>query len=170
MPEYAEVLERTNTKVLFNFRDPRDVVIAEYENAQKYRREEREGSPLWNFMDAEDGVFLYDKEDPISELIILAAARWPRWLGWLDHDFVMPVKYEDLRLQPKNTIEKMIAFLGGFECASVREMMKRALPKSSTPTFRRGVPGEWHEKFEPHHVELAEELLKDVVEKMGYIL
>jgi hypothetical protein len=170
LPEFAEILEETETKVLFNIRDPRDVIVAEYENAQRHFEEHRKGHPLYHFLDREDGVFLFDKEDPISDLIILAAARWPRWLGWLDHDFVLPIKYEDLRLSPKPTVEKIIGFLNGFECTGVASMVQDAQPKPRNPTFRRGVPGEWHETFEHHHIELAEELLGDIIERMGYIL
>lgn len=168
LPEFAKVFERTKTKVLFNIRDPRDVVVAEYENAMRHYREGRKGSPLWNYLDGDDGKFLYEKDDPISELIILAAARWPRWTGWLDHDFVMPVKYEDLRLKQKETIEKIIEFLNGFGCAPVHEMMRRAQPRQDNPTFRRGIPGEWKIKFEFHHIKLANELLRDIIERLGY--
>ena len=81
LPEYAKVFEETDTKVLFNIRDPRDIIAAEYGKAQRYATKERKGMPLHNFLDKEDGKFLYEKDDPITELIIFSAARWPRWLA-----------------------------------------------------------------------------------------
>ena len=168
LPEYAEVFEETDTKVLFNIRDPRDIIAAEYGNAQRYATKERKGMPLHNFLDKEDGKFLYEKDDPITELIIFSAARWPRWLGWLDHDFVMPVRYEDLRLHTRETVEKIHAWLGGRECNPIGKMVQSARPVATNPTFRKGLVGEWRKTFEPHHVELAEELLKDIIEKLGY--
>ena len=167
LPEFAKVFEETDTKVLFNIRDPRDIIVAEYENAQsKFLSGDK--MPLYNYRDQEDETFLFDKKDPITELIIIAAARWPRWLGWLDHDFVMPVKYEDLRLHTRETVEKMVEWLGGRECNAIDDMVANAAPYPGNPTFRRGVPGEWAEKFEPHHTKLAEELLRDIIEKLGY--
>lgn len=168
MPEYAQVFKETATKVLFNIRDPRDIVVAEYGNAQRHFAEERKGFPLYNFRDQEDGKFLYEKEDPITELIILASARWPRWLGWLEHDFVYKVKYEDLRLKPRETVEGICEWLGGEKCSGIDAMVKNAQPNPPPPTFRKGLVGEWITTFQPHHVELSEELLSDIIEKLGY--
>ncbi len=57
-PEYAKVFMDTDTKVLFNIRDPRDVIVAEYGNAQRHYAEKRKGGPLYNFLDKEDGTEL----------------------------------------------------------------------------------------------------------------
>ena len=170
LPEYAKVFEDTNTRVLFNIRDPRDIIVAEHENAKRHYERQKKGSPLYNFQDEEDGIFLFDKKDSITELIIISHARWPRWLGWLNHDFVMPIKYEDLRLETEDTVKRIIEFLSGDFCSAVDVMVERAKPAPNNPTFRRGVPGEWKEKFQPHHVKLAEELLRDTIETLGYIL
>lgn len=168
MPEYANVLEQTNTKVLFNIRDPRDVIVAEYENARREFEKDPQSSPLWNFMDTEAGKRIFDKDDPISDLIVLAAARWPRWLGWMEHDFVKTVRYEDLRLHTKETLTDVCVWLDGHFCNPVDEMVKDALPKRANPTFRKGNVGDWKHTFKPHHVLLSDELLGDVLKEMGY--
>ena len=165
---FAEVFKEVDTKVLFNIRDPRDVIVAEFENAKRHYRDGKNGMPLYNFLDSEDDTYLFDKKDPITELIILANARWPRWLGWLDHDFVMPVKYEDLRLETRETVQRIIDFLVGEGCPPIDVMVNRAAPQPGNPTFRRGVPGEWKTAFNSHHVKLSEELLKDIIETLGY--
>jgi hypothetical protein len=167
VPEYADVFERTNTKVLFNIRDPRDVVVAEYENALR-KFEQGDMMPLWNFYDSEKGEYLYSSDDPIAELIVLAAARWPRWLGWLDHDFVKPVKYEDLRLRTRETVEEIIEWLGGMGCSDANTMAKNAIPKPGNPTFRKGSPGEWKTAFTLRHIELADEMLGGIIKRLGY--
>lgn len=168
MPEYAEVFRKTNTKVLFNIRDPRDVVVAEYENARRKFRADPKDNPLWNFYDKDAGKRIFEKDDPITDLIILAAVRWPRWLGWMDHDFVKVIKYEDLRLNAKDTIIELCDWLDGFGCRRIEEMVKSAQPQAGNPTFRRGVPGEWKTAFKLHHIELASELLGKTLERMGY--
>jgi hypothetical protein len=167
MPEYAELFEETDTKVLFNVRDPRDVIVAEYENAMR-KIQDGDKMPLWNFFDtkAEKGIF--EKEDPITDLIILAAARWPRWLGWLDHDFTLKVKYEDLRLNTYETAKEIFQWVRSVGVLDPRALAEGTKPKPENPTFRRGVPGEWKEKFSIEHAKLSMELLGDVIERLGY--
>ena len=167
LPEYAKALEETDTKVLFNIRDPRDVIVAEYENAQRKFRD-GDNMPLWNFYDSKEGEHLYRSKDPIAELIVLASTRWPQWLGWLDHDFVKPVKYEDLRLRTRETLEELAEWLGGFGCSDMNTMVRNASPKPKNPTFRKGKPGEWRTTFTSHHVKLSMKLLGDIIERLGY--
>ena len=167
MPEYAQVFKETDTKVLFNIRDPRDIIVSEYENAQR-KFAAGDEMPLWNYYDQEAEEFIFRKPDPISDLIVLASARWPQWLGWLDHDFVKIVRYEDLRLHTRETIKELIEWLEGFGCSDIDTMVRNAVPRKDNPTVRKGVPGEWKEKFELHHMELADELLGDIIKTLGY--
>ena len=167
-PEYAKVFMETSTKVIFNVRDPRDIVVSEYHNAQRKFAKNPNDMPLWNYLDQETGEFLHRKEDPITELIIFAAARWPQWIGWLDYDFVLQIKYEDLRLHTKETVDKMRSWLNNQECFSADLMISKAQPDKGNPTFRRGIPGEWKTTFKSHHVELANELLGGIIDRLGY--
>jgi hypothetical protein len=168
MPEYAEVLEETDTRVIFNVRDPRDVVVAEYENAKRKLEADPKDIPLWDFYDSEAGMRIFEKDDPITDLIILASARWPRWLGWLDHDFVLKIKYEDLRLKTHETTLEIFQWAQPMGIPDARTLAEGAKPQDGNPTFRRGIPGDWKRTFELHHAKLAKELLSDIVERMGY--
>jgi len=169
MPEYAEVLEETDTRVLFNIRDPRDVVVAEYENARRKLEADPTCNPLWNFFDEIEEKRIFEKDDPISDLIVLAAARWPRWLGWMDHDFVKVIKYEDLRLNTWKTAEEISIWTQGVGVPDTNTLAKGAEPKPQNPTFRKGKVGEWKRTFKLHHAKLAKELLEEIIIKMGYV-
>ncbi|MHA2403289.1 MAG: sulfotransferase domain-containing protein [Candidatus Kariarchaeaceae archaeon] len=168
MPEYAKVLKEADTRVIFNVRDPRDVIVAEYENARRKFEADPEDNPLWNFYDTEAEMRIFEKPDPIIDLIIFASCRWPRWLGWLDHDFVKKIKYEDLRLRTDETAKEIFEWTKMVGVLDARALAKGAKPKPQNPTFRRGVPGEWKSKFELHHAKLAKEKLGDIVERLGY--
>lgn len=161
LPEYAEAMQTDETKVLFNVRDPRDIIVSEFYSASMGR---------WpNLFIEQYGKRLSEMDDPISELIELAAARWPKWIGWLNHSFVMKVKYEDLRLNGAETVYKMSEFLCPIEIdrnACVRKLS----PGPKNPTFRRGVPGEWKEVFTDGHKKKAELLLGSIIETLGYEL
>lgn len=159
LPEYADALQAVPTKVLFNVRDPRDVIVAEFHSIQKG------GWP--NLF-----VPLYQKEislldDPISELIELAAARWPHWLGWLDHDWVMEVKYEDLRLDSEATVRKIIEFVYPYRF-DFNSTLQGLNPRPKNPTFRKGIPGEWRETFTAEHKERASNMLGEIITRLGY--
>jgi len=164
-PEYAKALEETDTRVIFNIRDPRDVIVAEYENSKRAGDQ----MPLHNFYDVENKKYLYEHEDPISELIIFAAARWPHWLGWMDHDFVMTLKYEDLRLNTYEKAKEIHRWIAPIGIPDARTLANKARPNAANPTFRRGKPGEYKETFTKKHHEMAMDLLGDILKKMGYV-
>jgi hypothetical protein len=168
MPEYEKVFRETDTKVIFNVRDPRDVIVAEYENARRKLEADPKSIPLWDFYDEEAGMRIFQKPDPITDLIIFAAARWPHWLGWLDCDFVLKIKYEDLRLRKTETVQKIFEFAQPAGIPDQRALAKGTEPKPQNPTFRKGTPGDWKITFKLHHMELAEKLLMDTMERLGY--
>ena len=169
LSEYAEVLEG-NTKVLFNVRDPRDVIVANYHSIKKvYYKTEPPGKKGYGHLNLRDkkGKLVIEKDDPISELIEIESCRWPEWLGWLNHNFVMQVKYEDLRMNPVPTIKKIEEFLKPYEINVVKSV-KGLYPNHGNPTFRRGRVGDWKIEFDDTHKKLAEKLLGETIVKLGY--
>ncbi|MHA2246894.1 MAG: sulfotransferase domain-containing protein [Candidatus Hodarchaeales archaeon] len=169
-PEYAECIQTQPTKVLFNVRDPRDIIVAVFYNMNKvYFKGKRPGAKGYGHLNLVDknGKLLIQKNDPISELIKIEAGRWPHWLGWLQHDFVMKVKYEDLRLRGVETLRKISEFIYphplNFESASAR-----LTPRHHNPTFRAGRVGDWKKDFTDKHKKLAEKLLGDIIIQLGY--
>jgi hypothetical protein len=171
LPEYAEAIQAQPTKVLFNVRDPRDVVVANYYSIQKvyYKTDPpgKKGLGHLNLADEKTGELVILKKDPIAALIEIEAYRWPAWLGWLNHDFVMKVKYEDLRLAGIETLKKILEFTMpySFHVYSVNDAM---VPNHANPTFRSGRIGDWKTEFKPHHKKLAEKLMGKTIERLGY--
>lgn len=170
LPEYAEAIQKKPTRVFFNVRDPRDVIISELETARRDHPDSKKkgGVDLWSTWGGYERHLTFSGPDPIAELIEVAAGRWLSWLGWLDHDFVMKVKYEDLRLRKATTIKKIKEFCPHSSSAS--KMAKDSMPGSTNPTFRKGKVGEWKRYFEPHHKELVEHLMGEIFEKLEYEL
>lgn len=169
-PAYAEALQAQPTKVLFNVRDPRDVVIAEYENIRRHRAAHREGW-AWLDMDFFEGsppIRLGDTKDPISHLIWLASERWPVWLGWMKHEWVRVVHYEDLRLRPEQTVHEISEWLAPCLIPAESSMVANLRPKPRNPTFRKGAVGEWKKYFTPALTKLAEDKLGAIIAALGY--
>jgi len=168
-PEFADACEENGVKVIFNVRDPRDVVISLYENRHKYDDPNVKGRPLWDFLDYEDNTFVFQKEDVISELIEITAAMWEQWTAWADHSFVYVLKYENLRLRTKEECEKLHDWAGpATAIPDVDTLIKKSHPRPKNPTFRKGMPGEWNLAFKDHHVKLANKLFAETFEKLGY--
>ena len=80
----------------------------------------------------------------------------------------MPVRFEELRLDRRATIEKIKAFVAPHGTAPTEEMLGKASPTDVNPTFRKGLVGEWETTFQDHHKEMAEELLRPIMERLGY--
>jgi len=163
LPEYAEAIQNQPTKVLFNVRDPRDVIVSELYNIKK-QKDPAHG--LWNFRIGATDV-LYSG-DPIYYLIEFASKRWPNWLGWLDHDFVYKVKYEDLRLNGLETLEGIRDFLAPEIKINPAWNFAHLKPRPQNPTFRKGIPEDWKAEFTNEHKKKAEKELGWIIEKLGY--
>lgn len=163
LSDYAKAIQAKPTKVIFNVRDPRDVIVSELYNMK------RKGKYAWlNFYLPEKGCHVFDDDDPISHLIVFAK-RWERWLGWLEHDFVYKIKYEDLRLNGLETCEKLAEWLDPYEIDPV-EVANKLPPRKTNPTFRSGNIGDWKTEFSKEHKKMATEKLGHIIEKLGYEL
>lgn len=171
LPEYAEAIQVQPTKVLFNVRDPRDVVVSNFHNINKiYYRTDPPGQKGYghlNMMNSRTKKLLIHSKDPIGELIKIESQRWPKWLGWLDHEWTMMVKYEDLRTSPSPTVKKIAKFLLPYEI-KVEKVIGLLPPSHGNSTFRAGRVGDWVNDFQPHHKKLAEKLLGETIVKLGY--
>jgi len=168
LPDYAEAVQTKPTKVLFNIRDPRDVVVSEWENILTFKKKGALGHAWLNYKRASDGKRIDELDDPLSEIIKIDAIKWLNWIGWLNHDYVTVVRYENLRLHADKTIDIILEKFKGCNMPSKEEMLKKKKPGSVTPSFRKGLVGEWRKYFEPHHVELANEKLGYVMDLFGY--
>lgn len=167
LSEFAEAIQVQPTKVLFNVRDPRDVIVSEYFSIRKIYGVGDGGVGWPNLFNCETGKYLIENDDPIRELIELDATRWPNWIGWLQHDFVLKIRYEDLRTDGVAEIHKIAEWLQPYKIRP-ELCVPRLYPAQSNPTFRKGAIGEWKETFSNEHTKLAERLLGDVITRLGY--
>lgn len=168
LPEYHAALMKRPTRIIMNLRDPRDTIVAEWEHTLGMIAKGEKRMAWLNYRRVSDGKLLSDLEDPISELIKIDAIIWQNWLGWLDHEEVIPVRYEDLRLHPRTTVAVLRSRLEGISMTSDDVMVAGLAPRRRNPSFRKGLVGEWKEYFKDHHVALAKKLLTPVMDRMGY--
>ena len=167
LPEYAAAIRSKPTKVIFNVRDPRDVIVSEFETMKIIQLDPKRGIGHMNLV-MPNGSRLMSSPDPIGELIKIAAIRWPHWLGWLDEDFVTVLKYEDLRLRPQPTIKRIIEALAGCPLPGASVMVMQMQDTDWSTSFRKGLVGEWKTTFTDEHKALAAELLTPIIERLEY--
>lgn len=172
-PGYADAIQATPTKVVFNMRDPRDVIVSELEMIRKHQRLGTIEHAWHNYKRFSDGIRVIDRPNPIAELIYIASIKWKNWIGWLDHEYTVPLKFEDLRLKPDETVAKLCAALKGCNLPKTPGEMIRSTevgrtPGKSVPTFRKGAVGDWKTYFTSKETDLAAGLLGPIMERLGY--
>lgn len=94
--------------------------------------------------------------------------RWVAYTDWLDSEWTLSIKYEDLKAEPEKLsrqileygIERMLSpyrkkhrFIidAGMFDSAVAEMVNLAARSELSPTFRAGKSGTWRETFKPVH-------------------
>lgn len=174
---------------IFIYRDLRDVAV----------------SQAFHIMNSQSDKLLHPNRDKYMKLgsydnILLAVIegldefpgiieRWEMFSSWLDVDWVLSVKFEDLLNEPKKWAENIFKFAmrrstntwsrgdkklnlefdeDGMDLLT-STMVEVSQMKKKSPTFRKGITGEWKERFYPIHKEafIEEDKEKWLVE-LGY--
>jgi hypothetical protein len=85
------------------------------------------------------------------------ADQYARFIAWLDCPAVMPVRFEDLIQNRSQTVDAMLEHLqaSGYPIPLDRqvavERVMQAIDPRRSPTFRKGVVGDWREHFTAEH-------------------
>lgn len=101
------------------------------------------------------------------------AARFAPYLGWLEHDEVLPVHFEDLVHERRQTLGRILDhFLRRVPLNLPTETLLQALETSinphRSPTFRSGKTGEWKKYFTAEHKQIFKEVAGDLLIRLGY--
>lgn len=177
-PESARKLKEKNCVHYFMYRDLRDVAVSEAHyltNITKMHRlrtyfRRRLSNDQERIMTAITGI-----EDPAEDVDYPnIAARFSRYIGWLEDESVCSVRFEDLVSgERKSVIAKMMRhYCGRVEREyEENEMVKRAVENinpDKSPTFRKGGAGDWRKEFTPEHKEKMKEIAGDMLIRLGY--
>jgi hypothetical protein len=87
--------------------------------------------------------------------------HWADFAPWLDQDWILPIRYEDMRTEPEETAEKIVLYMidrtseireEEFQISAkaselFKEMADATRNREASPTFRKGVVGGWKEEF-----------------------
>lgn len=96
-------------------------------------------------------------------------SRWQHYAGWLTAHWVMSVKFESVRTEPKEWAKRVFRYamqrsatiwgrkvsfdLHGVDVLTT-VMAKATEDRQKSPTFRKGNVGDWCEEFKGRHIDL----------------
>jgi hypothetical protein len=101
-------------------------------------------------------------------------SRFRPYLGWLQQDVVLSLRYEDLVSSPEEWIGAIydhIAARGfgypGRKAQAIR-VLKGAINPEKSPTYRKGMIGGWKEHFKEEHKTLFKQCCGELLIDLGY--
>ena len=158
----------------FIFRDPRDVVVSHvfYVTDMEARHVHHEYYRSLSDFNARLKVSILGRAHADIEFPNIAD-RFAPYLGWLDHDEVLSLHFEDLihaRLAALNWI--IDHFLARVPLQVPRalalECLESSINPKRSPTFRSGKTGEWKKYFTEEHKRLFKDVAGDLLIRLGY--
>ena len=183
-PDIEAALDEMGTCMIFVYRDLRDVAIS-----QTYHIENQDDD-RFKHLDKKLYMDMADHEARIKAVIEGVGDypgivdRWSLYAPWLKVPWVMGVKYENMRADPKGVASMVVDYViqrtmlhGGMPPLVAGENYKvainRAIDQMGTTeysgSYRKGQPGEWEKEF---NIEIMETFHQvggmDWIERLGY--
>ncbi len=158
----------------FIFRDPRDVVVSHvfYVTDMEARHVHHDYYRSLPDFDSRLKTSILGRPDTDIEFPNIAD-RFAPYLGWLDHNEVLTIHFEDLIHDRATTLTRIMGhLLTRAALPTPRQLILEALetsinPKKS-PTFRSGKTGEWVKYFTDEHKKIFKEAAGDLLVRLGY--
>ena len=158
----------------FIFRDPRDVVVSHvfYVTDMEARHVHHNYYQSLPDFNARLTVSILGKPDANIEFLNIGD-RFAPYLGWLDHDEVLTIHFEDLIHARAATLNRIMEhLLVRAPLQTNRQLILNSLETSinptKSPTFRSGKTGEWKKYFTDEHKKIFKDVAGDLLIKLGY--
>jgi len=180
-PEIEQFLRMAGVSVVFIYRDLRDVAVSVAHHWQSEGRQ----------LSCEDKSFF--RKMSFNQVLLAAIEgigpypglieRWEQYAGWLDVDWVLSVKFEDARSDPKGVAEWLVQYgisevAHRFDLAvsfndAIHDLTDRMVAaqecREESLTFRRGQVGGWRDAFTSEHRAAFERVGgNDWLTRLGY--
>jgi hypothetical protein len=158
----------------FIFRDPRDVVVSHvfYVTGMEARHVHHEYYRSLPDFDARLHVSIVGRSDTDIEFPNIAE-RFAPYEGWLGHNEVLSIHFEDLIHDRAAVLNRIIDhFLARVPIQTSRQVIFDSLEASispeRSPTFRSGKTGEWRKRFTEEHKTMFKNVAGDLLIRLGY--
>lgn len=173
---FIDALSRPGRATVFLYRDPRDMIISHI----FYATQMHPGHWMRHYyterlhtMEERINAAIQGVDEPGSELTEVRK-RYEGYLGWLDQDGVLSLRFEDLIQDREATLGLLLDYLEkrGFTPTAPRqtaiETLSSAIAPRKSGTFRKGVPGNWKEHFTEANKAIFKGKTGDLLITLGY--
>ncbi len=173
---FRELLAQPGRATVFVYRDPRDMLVSHV----FYATEMHKGHGMHRYytetlttMEERLNAAIQGVDEPGAELSPIRA-KYEGYLGWLDVPEVLCLRFEDLILDRRAALGRLLDYLveRGLRPLLPREqelaILEQAIAPKRSGTFRKGQPGNWKEHFTPANRAFFKEQTGDLLCRMGY--
>ena len=162
----------------FIYRDPRDICISEAHYLSDMNRWHKLSKHFASCSALSDKIDLSINGLPESVLAGYPniGARVERYLGWLESDNVLALKYEDLRSENAmkffQTIFEHFSSQSGMaiDSESMAEQAFSNLNSSRSHTFRSGAVQQWKTVLTDRQKKVIDDIAGESLQRLGYLL
>ena len=175
-PENVSALIRPSIVNYFIYRDPRDVVVSHafyVTDIARRNRLHRYYTQVLNNVEERITTSILGAPDETLEFPDIRSRCEP-YLGWLELEQVMSIRFEDLVHDRERVIGRILDHFqtNGCQLALNREAAIEALTRgihpAQSPTFREGKTGGWRRHFTDEHKALFKGVAGDLLVRLGY--
>jgi hypothetical protein len=173
---YIDELTRLGVAAFFLYRDPRDLIVSHVFYATKIHHKHgmhKYYTKALSTMEQRITAAIQGVRTAGANLSPIAA-KYQKYLGWLDQPGVLPLRFEDLILDREKSLIRILDHIAarGFQLQLPRDKAVAFLAQGVTPhtsgTFRRGKPGEWREHFTEENKRQFKASTGDLLIRLGY--
>lgn len=174
---FLDVLSGSGYATIFIYRDPRDMLVShvfyatDMNPAHGMHRYYKE---TLTTMEQRLNAAIRGVDEPGFELASVAD-RYASYIGWLSQPSVLSIRFEDLILNQREALAKIVAYLQtrGWNTQGLRQdnaldVLQQAIQPRKSGTFRKGQPGNWREYFTEQNKALFKEVAGDLLIRLGY--
>lgn len=175
-PLFLNWLSGPGWATVFIYRDPRDLVVSHAFYITEMQPQHEWHAYFRGLPDMTTRLRLLITGHQADGLYLPSIReRCESYLRWITQPGVLAVRFEELRLRPRDTASRILNFVherGSWPLTvppdqAVQVLLRQIQPHRSG-TFRRSTPGEWREHFTPELKQLFKEVAGDILIRMGY--
>lgn len=173
---YISELTRAGVAAFFIYRDPRDVIVSHVFYATQLHTEHgmyRYYTEKLSSMEQRIDAAIRGVKEPGAQLSPILT-KYRNYLDWLDQASVMSLRFEDLVLDRRSSLGRILDHLSarGFQPQLPRDdaigSLESVIAPHASGTFRRGQPGEWREHFTDENKRVFKSATGDLLQRLGY--
>lgn len=167
----VKYLKKKKVKVIFLYRDPRDVVVSTFYYLKSIDKKHKSHEFFSNLKTDTDRIksIISGKDnffEPIDKI-------YNNYIKWLDYPFCYSFKYEDLISFKNGSKNPDLFFEEIKEIFNLKKLNNNILieylnSNQSSQTFRKGSSGDWKNFFNKKEKKILQDSLSEILVKLGY--